>query len=278
MKLKYLFFAIAFVITFFSCNKDDDDDETFDAEAQALLDDETLIDYLQSNYYIPAEVNEPFGSIDSINNNETSLYSQVITKEIEHNDIKYNLYYLLIDGGVNNSPTRFDSVFVKYRGFTLDSIKFDESISFNSTKSWQDLNNVIQGWRHGFPYFKSGNNVTQPGEPIEFEGSGKGILFIPSGLAYGNTGTITIPPNESLLFHIELAIAVETDHDNDGVLTFEEDLDDSGEVTDDDTDEDGVPNYADPDDDGDGTLTKDESTTEDADSDGIVDYLDPDTK
>ena len=279
MKLKYLVPILTLLITFFSCNKDNDDDtEIFDAVAQSIIDDELLVDYLQSHYYIPALDNEPFGTVDTLMNNELSLFSQVETQNITHNDISYNLYYLLIEEGVNDSPTRYDSVFVKYRGFRLDSVKFDESTNFNTTRSWLDLNSVIQGWKYGFPNFKSGNNVSEPGEPISFEDNGKGILFIPSGLAYGNSGASSIPPNAPLLFHIELALVVTADNDNDGVLNMHEDLNGNGETADDDTDGDGFPNYVDPDDDGDGTLTKDESITEDADGDGIVDYLDPDTK
>jgi len=278
MKLKYLVPILTLLITFFSCNKDNDDDtEIFDAAAQSIIDDELLVDYLQSHYYIPALDNEPFGTVDTLMNNELSLFSQVETQNITHNDISYNLYYLLIEQGVNDSPTRYDSVFVKYRGFRLDSVKFDESTNFNTTRSWLDLNSVIQGWKYGFPNFKSGNNVSEPGEPISFEDNGKGILFIPSGLAYGNSGASSIPPNAPLLFHIELALVVTADNDNDGVLNMHEDLNGNGETADDDTDGDGFPNYVDPDDDGDGTLTKDESITEDADGDGIVDYLDPDT-
>jgi len=278
MKLKYLVPILTLLITFFSCNKDNDDDtEIFDAVAQSIIDDELLVDYLQSHYYIPALDNEPFGTVDTLMNNELSLFSQVETQNITHNDISYNLYYLLIEQGVNDSPTRYDSVFVKYRGFRLDSVKFDESTNFNTTRSWLDLNSVIQGWKYGFPNFKSGNNVSEPGEPISFEDNGKGILFIPSGLAYGNSGASSIPPNAPLLFHIELALVVTADNDNDGVLNMHEDINGNGETADDDTDGDGFPNYVDPDDDGDGTLTKDESITEDADGDGIVDYLDPDT-
>jgi hypothetical protein len=278
MKLKYLVPILTLLITFFSCNKDNDDDtEIFDAAAQSIIDDGLLVDYLQSHYYIPALDNEPFGTVDTLMNNEVSLFSQVETQNITHNDISYNLYYLLIEQGVNDNPTRYDSVFVKYRGFRLDSVKFDESTNFNTTRSWLDLNSVIQGWKYGFPNFKSGNNVSEPGEPISFEDNGKGILFIPSGLAYGNSGASSIPPNAPLLFHIELALVVTADNDNDGVINMHEDINGNGETADDDTDGDGFPNYVDPDDDGDGTLTKDESITEDADGDGIVDYLDPDT-
>ena len=278
MKFKYLIPILTLLITFFSCNKDDDDDtEIFDAATQAIIDDELLVDYLQSHYYKPAGDNEPFGTIDTLMNSEPSLYGLIETQNVIHNDISYNLYYLLIDQGVNDNPTRYDSVFVKYRGFRLDSVKFDESTNFNTTRSWLDLNGVIQGWKYGFPNFKSGNNVSEPGEPISFEDNGKGILFIPSGLAYGNIGASAIPPNAPILFHVELAMVVTADNDNDGVLNMHEDIDGNGETADDDTDGDGFPNYVDPDDDGDGTLTKDESNTEDADGDGIVDYLDPDT-
>lgn len=283
MKLKYLIPILTLLITVFSCNKDDDTADSFDAAAQALLDDETLIEYLQSHYYFPAGDNDPFGTIDTITNNESSLYSEVETQNLTHNDIDYKLYYLMVETGVSDNPTRYDSVFTKYRGFTLDSIKFDESTSFNSSRSWLDLTSVIQGWKYGFPNFKGGTNISVPGEPIAFQDNGKGILFFPSGLAYGNAGASGIPSNSPLLFHIELAKIVRADNDNDGVLNKDEDLDGDGEVSDEDTDGDTIPNYFDNDDDGDGTLTINEDangdgdpTNDDTDGDGIPDYLDTD--
>ena len=238
------------------------------------------VEYLQSHYYIPAENNEPFGTVDTIMNNETPLFSQVETQNVTHNDINYKLYHLLVNTGVNDNPTRYDSVFVKYRGFLLDSTKFDESTSFNATRAWLDLTSVIQGWRYGFPNFKNGENISEPGEPINFTNNGKGILFIPSGLAYGNTGASSILPNSSLLFHIELALVVRADNDNDGVLNKDEDLDGDGDVIDEDTDGDLMANFVDPDDDGDGTLTKNEDangdgdpTNDDTDGDGTPEVI-----
>lgn len=64
------------------------------------------------------------------------------------------------------------------------------------------------------------------------------------------------------------------DDDNDGRPTATEDPDANGDQTNDDTDNDGIPNYRDPDDDGDGFSTIDEGTG-DSDDDGIPDYLDP---
>ena len=73
------------------------------------------------------------------------------------------------------------------------------------------------------------------------------------------------------------------DSDNDGVLDSVEDIDGDGDLTNDDTDGDGTPDYLDTDDDGDGVPTKDEDvdqdgdpTNDDTDGDGIPNYLDTD--
>ena len=76
------------------------------------------------------------------------------------------------------------------------------------------------------------------------------------------------------------------DSDGDGIYDIYEDVDGDGDITNDDTDGDGIPNYLDPDDDGDGILTIDEGADPngdgnpddaiDTDGDGIPDYLDND--
>ena len=76
--------------------------------------------------------------------------------------------------------------------------------------------------------------------------------------------------------------ALDTDDDNDGLLTKYENYN-GGTPVDDDTDKDGIPDYLDPDDDGDGTPTKQEgsdpngdsspSDAIDSDKNGIPDYL-----
>jgi len=76
------------------------------------------------------------------------------------------------------------------------------------------------------------------------------------------------------------------DDDNDGIPSILEDINGNGDLTDDDTDGDGIPNYLDADDDGDNVLTEDEnpdpnddgdlSDALDTDSDGIPNYLDED--
>lgn len=77
-----------------------------------------------------------------------------------------------------------------------------------------------------------------------------------------------------------------TEDDNDDILAALEDINGNGDLTDDDTDGDGIPNYLDVDDDGDNILTKNEnpddngdgdiSDAQDTDEDGVPDYLDDD--
>ncbi len=74
--------------------------------------------------------------------------------------------------------------------------------------------------------------------------------------------------------HDNIIDALDTDDDNDGVLTKLEDINKDGSPINDDTDDDGVPNYLDGNDDGDDKLTLAEGGTNDTDNDGILDYLD----
>jgi len=71
------------------------------------------------------------------------------------------------------------------------------------------------------------------------------------------------------------------DTDGDGIFDEFEDLNQDNDYTNDDTDQDGIPNYNDTDDDGDGILTADEDingdgdfTNDDTDGDGVHNYLD----
>lgn len=280
MKLKYLVLLFIAISTVISCNKDDDDKDNHDPVAQALIDDDLLVAFLRSHY-----INED-KRVDTILNNETSIFdsNKLSTENITTNEVNYKLYYYTEFEGVGENPTRNDSVQMLYQGFTLDSIKFDENVSFTSPRSWLQLTSVIQGWRYGVPHYKEGEAITYPDESFGYENTGDGILFMPSGLAYGNSGSGAIQPNDILYFYISLGKVVRADTDNDGVINNLEDIDGDGDVYNDDTDKDLIPNFGDPDDDGDGIATKNEDTNgdgnffnDDADNDGIPNFLDKDS-
>ncbi|WP_343329927.1 FKBP-type peptidyl-prolyl cis-trans isomerase [Polaribacter staleyi] len=288
-KIKNIFAFAIISILLYSCGSSSSTEvDNFDHEAQALIDNDTLVQFLKKHYF-----DTSIDSVKTLVDGATALYDDAKLKSmsITENEIDYTLYYYVNEIGTptidKGYPTVMDSVFVKYYGQRIvetDSI----SSSFDSNDGvWFTLNGVIRGWSHGFTNFKSGNNVTDNG-PITYAEGGKGVLFIPSGLAYANIGSGSIAANECLLFYIDLYDFVKgTDHDNDGVASINEDADGNGEPRDDDTDLDGVPNYFDTDDDGDGVLT----INEDANKDGnpandfsdtnnptLPDYLNPDIK
>ncbi|MGQ3678131.1 FKBP-type peptidyl-prolyl cis-trans isomerase [Tenacibaculum discolor] len=274
IKFKHLLCTAIVGTLLYACGSDSNSPvDNFDHEAQAIIDNDSLVAFLKNNYY-----NEVLDSVKPITNNETSLFDDVklVTKEVTENDINYKLYYYVNRVGTPDEdkgfPTVMDSVYAKYRGQRIirkDSLSPD----FDKNTAWFSLNQVIKGWTYSFVHFKGGNNVTNDG-PINYENGGKGILFIPSGLAYANRGTGNIAPNSLLMFYIELwDLVPDTDDDQDGVASINEDPDGDGNPRNDDTDKDNVPNYLDTDDDGDGVLSKDEDKN--GDGNPANDFSDP---
>ena len=103
----------------------------------------------------------------------------------------------------------------------------------------------------------------------------------------GSSGRL--PRYANLVFAIELGNYIyDTDSDNDGVPSILEDVNGNGYLFDDNTDGNDIfADFQDGDDDGDGVSTRSEITDgngqiifpyPDADNDGVPDYLDPDTK
>ena len=282
MKIKNILVLFVIGLAIFSCKKDDDNSADYDAGGQSIIDDSVLIDYLKTHY-----LNEVDGGIWTITNGETPLMGQVNTQNIIYNDVAYKLYYLRQNEGSSIAPSAVDSIYATYTGMLLDSTVFDTKTTFswNIGSSPAILSGLIPGWQYGFTNFKGGTVVQNADESFDFEDYGKGILFIPSGLAYRNASQSLIDKNSPLIFEIELKNVNLIDHDLDGIDSKFEDLNGDNNFTNDDTDEDGIYNYLDDDDDGDGVLTKDEDangdgdpTNDDSNGNGIPDYLDKTTK
>lgn len=289
IKLRHTFLLALVMILCYGCPGDTGITE-FNHEAQAVKDAEFLIEFLESNYYDAAK-----DSIKPLKSGEIALKDdpKLKTKNVTYTDINYKLYYYVNRVGTPNPvkdfPTYMDSVLVNYNGQSI--VKKDSlSSSFDRREDfWLMLSGVIPGWSEGFQHFKGGENITGNG-PITFQNFGKGILILPSGLAYRNIAQSSIPASSSLVFYIELLDIVEnTDQDQDGLASILE-VEDASKESDPrkvDTDGDGIPNYNDADDDNDGILTKDEDANGDGDprndfSDPkkptVPDYLNPDIK
>lgn len=273
---KLLILCLSLLFLGYSCTPDRINNvDNFDHASQALIDNDSLIDFFETHYY-----NDAIDSVQSLVSGATALIndSRLTIQDVTEEEVDYKLYSLIIREGSPNPekgyPTEMDSILVKYKGqyiYNTDNlIDFDERFI---NPIWLQLNAVIRGWTYGFTNFKGGENVTDNG-PITYANGGKGVLFIPSGLGYRNFGTSGIPGNVNLMFYIELYDIVEnTDHDNDSIPSILEDPDGDGDPRNDDTDDDNIPNYLDVDDDNDGVLTINEGGE---DGDPTNDFSDPD--
>lgn len=166
--------------------------------------------------------------------------------------------------------------------------------------TWFDLSNGIEGFTNGIAGTGSGSGftVSDDGTITYNDDYAIGALFIPSGLAYFDS-----PPNNqipfysSLIFTFDHYMAIPTDHDNDRILSIDEDVNNNDFLFDneedaDNTDGDAAFNFRDPDDDNDGVLTRLEIVTTtvmedgeevevlesflDTDNDGTPNHLDTD--
>jgi FKBP-type peptidyl-prolyl cis-trans isomerase FkpA len=93
------------------------------------------------------------------------------------------IYYIIDKKGSGPAPTDSSMVTVEYTGKLLNGEVFDQGLE---TFPLKDL---IEGWKEGLKLFNQG---------------GKGKLFIPSKLAYGDRKVGKIPPNSVLIFEVDL--------------------------------------------------------------------------
>ncbi len=118
--------------------------------------------------------------------NEQEILSYLADNNLSATKSSSGLYYIIDDLGTGEFPVATDNVTVAYKGYFTNGTVFDEStaagISFG-------LQQVIDGWTEGIPYFKEGGN---------------GVLLIPSSLAYGNSGRGSIPGGAVLIFDVKL--------------------------------------------------------------------------
>jgi len=291
-------YLILVTLIFFlsSCGSDDNrvTVEINDYSEQLAIDDALLVDYLSTHFYnnqdFPRSENEIVSiEIDTIsgdNADKIPLIDQVQqisvpVKDANNAIINHTLYYIVAQQGseLERKPAIVDSTYVAYKGELLSGYKFDERVS----PVWFDNASVVSGFRYGLQHFAPGTYSVNESGIIRFQDFGQGIIFMPSGIGYYASGLATIPNYSPLVFSVSVYTTNESDHDNDGILSKNEDPDRDGNPFNDDTDSDGILNFNDIDDDGDGILTYNEfdkdkdGVVDDTDNDGIPDYLDSDS-
>jgi FKBP-type peptidyl-prolyl cis-trans isomerase FkpA len=99
------------------------------------------------------------------------------------------LQYERITPGTGPKPQATDTVSVHYEGTLLDGSVFDSSYNRGEPAEFP-LDQVIPGWTEGIQLMEVGSAYR---------------IFIPSDLAYGESGAGNfIPPNSTLIFKVEL--------------------------------------------------------------------------
>jgi len=261
-----------FILTFSSCEDDDNSVTSIperDRTEQQVIDNDSLIGYLNTHYYNSSEVNgltnptmqdlviSELMDGETLPSNSSFLINDVETLMTTHMDVEYEYYILKIKQGEGElSPNFCDNVRTSYYGFTTDGAVFDESTSPTPI----DLAVTIPGWKRVFPQFNTSSSfVSNTDGTVTFEGYGMGAMFLPSGLGYFSNFVTGIPSYSNIAFKFELMQMELNDHDSDNIPSYME-VSDSNEfgLFDFDTDGDLIYNYIDRDDDGDGTATASE--------------------
>ncbi len=288
-------FKIALLLTisftFYACPSDDEG-TSYEVRDRATVYEENKIEieeYLKSNYMTIGANNEVTVTEIPEGGTQTSIWDQYkspdfgnevpfitvkndtratyLTDGRINDDVDYKLHYIVLAEGNGTTPKSVDSTFVAYKGWNLKNVVFDQ----NNTGTWfsfPDTNTSISGFRQILSTIKTASSVTEDTYGnLNYNDAGNVIVFIPSGLAYFNSGNSNIGAYAPIAFQIKLFALKERNHDYDGVPSKYEDFsyDNDGNVFhnipdgnyfNDDTDGDKIPDFLDNEDDGDGFLTK----------------------
>jgi FKBP-type peptidyl-prolyl cis-trans isomerase len=103
------------------------------------------------------------------------------------------LQYKILKEGTGPKPTASDTVECNYRGTFINGTEFDSSYKTGKSVSFP-VSGVIKGWTEALQLMPVGS---------------KWQLFIPSDLAYGDSGRPGIEPSSTLTFEVELLSIVD---------------------------------------------------------------------
>jgi len=137
-------------------------------------------------------IGEYFNKKQDAKNQRLAIDSKIFLEKNKQKDgvmtTESGLQYLILSEGRGNNPTLNDNVTVHYHGTLIDGTIFDSSVDRKEPASFP-LNGVIPGWQEALQMMSVGS---------------KWKIFIPSELAYGESGAGAIGPNSTLIFEVEL--------------------------------------------------------------------------
>lgn len=117
---------------------------------------------------------------------ETTIKNFLVANNLQAQREEHGVYYIITDPGSGSVTYNANTqITAKYSLRLLNGMVIPQGLDATTFT----LGNVIAGWKLGIP-------LIQPGGHIR--------LIVPSGLAYGTSGTSSIPANACLDFDIEL--------------------------------------------------------------------------
>ncbi len=217
-----------------------------------------------------------------------------VINNVPFSGINYKLYYLQLREGEGKPVTIIDPTLNTYKGelfgdsrtsFTANEVSITTVFDEFETPVWTNELTEIPGFRQVLSNFKTvlpinkldaientnqklvkqcqvfSNDDDNGGVGTVDPSYGIGVAFVPSGLAFfSNEQSLVngnnIVPYQNLIYSFTLFNTEYTDQDNDGIPSLLEMTTVEGSIDPTiDTDNDGLPDFSDDDDDGDGRLT-----------------------
>ena len=170
---------------------EEENDEEFTKQKQALASDLNSSDYFARLEQLDKtrKLLTVAQSLPDLNQEAGEKFLAENKERAEVNATESGLQYeILSEGESDQSPLADDEVEVHYHGTLINGEVFDSSVDRGETSKFR-VDGVIKGWTEALQLMTIGD---------------KWKLFIPSDLAYGETGNNSIGPNETLIFEVEL--------------------------------------------------------------------------
>ena len=118
--------------------------------------------------------------------------SGLITNGYNVDTTELGIYYIVIEEGEGVFPKQSDTLTVGYAGYFIDGSMFDSS-EINNTEGSITFHFIDDPM---IPGFEDGIKLMNKGSKIQ--------MIIPSELAYGEYGTLNIPPFSTLVFVVRM--------------------------------------------------------------------------
>jgi FKBP-type peptidyl-prolyl cis-trans isomerase len=170
---------------------EENDDAAFAEQVNALGSDINASD-LYSRLVDLNKTRELLSIAQSLPDLNKEAGDQFLAENLERKEVNVTesglQYEILTSSDDNASPLADDEVEVHYHGTLINGEVFDSSVDRGEPSKFK-VNQVISGWTEALQLMTVGD---------------KWKLFIPSDLAYGETGNNSIGPNETLIFEVEL--------------------------------------------------------------------------